>query len=580
MSRLRTWFLNLFIVFITAIIAAHLVWTYSPVKNDIKQKIISELRPYLGESFLLHDFTVGLGHISFHEVTTTNVKHTYNLNLQEVRIGFDMLKLLWYEFKPLKVIETVTLKDPQLIVYQSPRKRIEGRSDSLSSNRVINSVLMNFQKIPNIDRILVNGANIIWELNDGQQLPLLGELNGYLVNTSNSDVDFDLVGKFYGSSNSVISLSGKFDLFHETMNSWLIMDDCPVSSDFPFLKNGVYTFDNAILNGEVHVSSKSFLVDSLKLFGNINARDFSAHIFNQHAVAENIDMEFMGQTISFKKFRGMAEDGNFEFQGVIENLLNPQIHWYLDVDHYSAKFLNNSHSIFENVIDGKLKAHAEFHGPLKKIQVTATATSDEIQFAVVPFRNVEAKLTYSSHLLEFSHVRADFRKFRTVGSGKVDFDKDHIRFIVKSDLRVPAETFDVVDKLNESEFILNTDFSGDIRKKQFYGSFDYSFANGNNVLFEGGGPYTLDDQFLYFTLHSIDLPDTVLVAGAVDKLFKDPTFKILSVRNFPVKECTSSPVVAETADDYRVNLFFEGPYNLLQGRMSVLSKQQNDSLIV
>jgi len=579
MSKLKSWFVNLFVVFITAIIAAHLVWTFSPIKNDIKQKIISELRPYLGESFLLHDFSLGFGHISFHEVTTTNEKRTYDLNLSEVRIGFNMLRLLWYEFKPLKVIETVTLKDPQLIVYQTPGKRIEVKSDSVSSNQVINDVLMNFQKIPNIDRILVNGANVIWELNGGKQLPLLGELNGYLVNISNNEVDFDLVGKFYGSSKSVISLSGKFDLFNETVNSWLIMDDCPISSDFPFLKNGIYAFDNAILNGEIHIFSNSFMVDSLKLVGSINAKDFSAYIFNQHAVAENIDIEFTGRSLHFKKFDGKAEDGNFEFEGAIENLFNPQIHWFLDVDQYSAKFLKNSHSIFENVLDGKLKAHAEFHGPVNKIQITANASAPEIQFAIVPFSNVEAELTYSDHILEFPHVRADFRKFRTVGSGKVNFDEDYLQFLVKSDLKIPAETFDVVDRLNESVFILNTDFSGDIRKKEFYGNFDYSFTNRSDILFKGNGPYTLDDQFLYFTLNSLDLSDTLLVAGAVDKLFSNPTFKILSVRNFPVKECTSSLVVADVADDCRVNFSFEGPYNLLEGRMSVLSKQRNDKTI-
>lgn len=579
MSKLRTWFFNLFVVFITGIIAAHLVWSYSPVKNEIKQKIISELRPYLGESFLLHDFSVGFGYISFHQVTTTNQKHTYDLNLQEVRIGFNMLKLLWYEFKPLKVMETVTLKDPQLIVYQTPGERIEVKADSVSSNQVINGILTNFQKIPNIDRILVNGASIIWELNGGKQIPLLDELSGYLVSTSSNEVDFDLLGKFYGSSNSVISLSGKFDIFKETVNSWLIMDDCPISSDFPFLKNGIYTFDNAILNGEVHIFSNSFLVDSLKLLGTINAKDFSAYIFNQHAIAENIDMEFSGQTLHFKKFSGKAEDGNFEFEGIIENLFNPQIHWFLDVDHYSAKFLKNSHSIFENVLDGKMKAHAEFYGPLNKVRVTANASAPNIQFAVVPFSNVEATLTYSDHILEFSHVRADFRKFRTTGSGKVNFDEDYLHFLVKSDLKIPAETFDIVDKLNESLFLLNTDFSGDIRKKQFYGNFDYSFTNGSDILFRGKGPYTLDDQFLYFTLNSLGLPDTVLVAGAVDKLFSDPTFKILSVRNFPVNECTSSPVVADVAKDYRVNLFFEGPYDFLEGRMSVLSKRRNDRTV-
>lgn len=577
---IRRWLFNIFIIAITAIIAVHLVWRFSPVKGNIKNEIITKLRPYLGESFLLHDFSVGLGHISFHEVTTTNEKHTYDLNLQEVQIGFSVLKLLFYEFDPLKVIENVTLKDPHLIIYQAPGERkLQVKTDSLSRNQVINDALMNFQKIPNIDRILVSGGDLIWELNDGKQIPILDNLNGYLVNSSTTDVDFDLIGKFYGSLNSEISLNGRFDLLNEKLNAWLIMDDCQVSSDFPFLKNGIYTLENAVMNGEIHVFSNTFILDSLKLTGNVQTTKFSGYIYDQYVTAEKFDTELIGQILQFKKFSGKIEDGDFEFEGVIENLFNPQVHWYADVENYSAKFLKNSHDIFENVLDGKLKAHGEFHGALKHIEITATANAPEIQFAVVPFSNVEAELTYSNHLLKFPSVRADFRKFRTQGSGEINFDNDQLNFILQSDLEIPEETFEIVDKLNEGLFVLKTNFSGDIKTKQFYGNFRYSFTNNKESLFEGWGPYTLDNQFLYFTLNSEDLKDTVLIAGAVDKLFNNPTFKVLSVRNFPIKECTSSPVIADVANDYRVNLFMEGPYNSLEGGINILDKQQNNKTI-
>lgn len=584
MVRLRNWFLHLFIVFLTSIVAIHLVWTYSPVKKNLKESIITKLRPYLGEAFLLHDFSVGFGYISFHKVTTTNEKQTYDLNLQEVRLSYNMLKLMWYEFDPLKAVETVTLTNPRLIIYQkSDDRTISVKADSAAPSQVLNKILVNFQKIPNIDRIQVSNAEIVWELNDtngsGNQLPVLDRLNGYLVNTSANEVDFDLVGKFHGAANSSISLIGSMELVKENLRAWLIMDDCQVSDDFPFLKNGIYSFERATLDGAIYIYSHSFSLDSVALNGNVKAKDFSAYIFNQHAIAESFDMSFSDQTLEFKKFNGTVEDGQFTFNGIIEDLSHPRIHWYLDVRDFSAKYMKNSHNIFENVLDGKMDAHAEFSGPLHKIKIAANATSPEIQYAIVPFTNVEAELTYSDHLLEFSHVRADFKKFRTQGAGYVNLDKNRIAFQLRSDLQVPPETFEVVDKLNESRFVLNTDFGGDVHTRQFYGNFNYSFENKDEILFEGSGPYTLDNQFLYFTLQSPALTDTLLIAGAVDQLFNNPTFKTLSVRNSPVQECTSSPVIAEIANDYRINLLFNGPYNNLQGKMSVLSKLQNDATI-
>ena len=580
MLKLRRWLFNIFIVATTAVVAVHLVWKYSPLKDKIKNEIITKLRPYLGDSFLLHDFSIGLGYISFHQVTTTNKEHTYDLNLQEVRIGYNIPKLLFHEFEPLKVIETVTLKDPLLIIYQEPGgRKITVKTDSISPNQVINRALVNFQKIPNIDRILVTGGNLIWESDSNKQIPILDNLEGYLVNSSQNNVDFDLIGKFYGTSSSVISLNGRFDLFNEKLNAWLIMDDCQISSDFPFLKNGFYNLEDAILNGEIHLFSNSFVLDSLKLVGNIKAKNLTGYIFNQYAIADDFDMEFSGQSLNFRKITGKVEDGDFEFEGIIQDLFKPQIHWYLDVKNFSAKYLKNSHSIFENVLDGKLKAHAEFQGPLNHIRITANADAPKILFAVVPFTNVETELTYSNHVLEFPHVRADFRKLRTQGSGEVNFDENRIKFLLKSDLKISEKTFQIVDKLNEALFVLRTNFSGDIKTKQFFGNFRYSFTNGDEDLFGGWGPYTLDNQFLYFTLNSELLTDTVLVAGAVDQLFSNPTFKILSIRNFPVKECTSSPVVADVANDYRVNLFLEGPYNFLEGRLNVLSKLQNNRTI-
>jgi len=571
MKKFRTSLSYFTIFIISAIISVYLVWNYTPLKEDIRTTLILKLRPYLGEDFLLHDFSLGLGYIAFHGVTTRNDQHTYQVNLEEIRFNYDVIQLIRYNFEPLKVLKSVTLKNPKLLLYQSGDRRISVKQDSLSTDQMVQKILANFQKIPSIDRAHVQNAQVHWELRNGKQLPVFDEMNGYLIHLNEGNIRLELVGKFYGSSSSSITFDGIVDLSNETIDADLNLNECSFSSEFPFLKNGIYIFENGLLNGQVGLHSNGFYLDSLQIFGQVNLKNLSFFIFNQHAITENCNVIFNGKNITFERFAGKLEEGEFEFEGTLENIFNPRVHWKVDVHNFPVKYLKQSHNIFEYAADGILTGQGEFHGSLDSIQVVASVSSPEILYSVVPFKNLEAELSYYRDILQFSHIRADFKEFSTKGSGEVNFETDNLKFLLNSELDVSEETFSVVDKLNSSKIIINSHIAGPFPAKRFYGTFEYFFRKADRLLIKGVGPFTLHDQFLNFMVESTNLPDPIHISGSVEHLFSNPTVKILQANDLPIEEFTSNTVVANLAKKYIVNLVMNGPYDSLFGSVNVES---------
>ncbi|MEJ2635812.1 MAG: hypothetical protein P8184_11030, partial [Calditrichia bacterium] len=65
----NTWVIYFFVILFTAILSINLVWRLTPIKEEINNSIRERLRPYLGESFNMNDFSLGFGYISFYNVT-------------------------------------------------------------------------------------------------------------------------------------------------------------------------------------------------------------------------------------------------------------------------------------------------------------------------------------------------------------------------------------------------------------------------------------------------------------------------------------------------------------------------------
>lgn len=576
MKHKRSWHFYLFIILISAALGWYLLWNFTPVKTEIKTLLVKKLQPYLGELFLINDFSPGFNSLSFYKLRAADENATFSLELEEIRISFNPLKLIIHKFQIPHCITSVTLVNPKFNLYYSEKSAPAGNG-AIPMEKLFQDIFSSIQKFPAINYISIEDGGIYLKTSGSKEFPLLNRLAGRVSYSSRAEqADLSLRGEFLGAANSSITLTGAVDFPARNLSADLILDECIITSNWPFWKLGFLQLENARLVGRLGITNRGFSPDSLAVEGIIRVRDFSIYIHNQHARAAEFNLRFSRRGVVIEPFACEIEDGVGEFSGAVPDLFRPEADWNLEVAQYSAANLKKSHSIFEYAYQGKIAGRAAFNGPFDSLKITANLRCPALLYAVVPFDNVQLSLKYNtqSKLMEFPYLRADFMKFRTQGTGAVDFVDHRIKLDLDSDITVEENYFSILDALNGGKIMLHTDFGGDFNAKLFGGVFKYQVHGQDSLFVKGRGPFILQDQFFDFALHSEELTDDFAIKGTVRNLFSDPEVARLEVNDFPALRFTQNPLAAGFLTGRAVNFDFTGPYNLLHARMNIGSRER------
>ncbi len=534
------------------------------------------MRPLIGEAFFLNDFSIGFGTVTFYNAKVTTAPQNYVVNLQEIKVGINLPRLITFQFDPFKLVKYIKFYKPQLVLYEDSRRDSLQTKDSLSADFTISGILTHLEKFPDVKNIKIENGEILWRARSGKRIPLFKQLEGFIVNVSTNALVMNLQGRLFGADESDVVVKGMIDFKNQNWRSQFFLNNCLITSRLPFVNEKNFVLNRAKATGTIYLSSSSFDLAKLQLGGKVTLKDVEGLVFNQKITIPSSQLEFQDQSILIPPLQGFLEKGEATFSGRVDSVLHPLVDWQLKVRGYAASDLKKSHDIFEYVEDGTVAGEFHFSGALRNMTIEGTATSPAIQYAVIPFHNVQMRLVYHDRLLKFPFAEADFKKFRTRGNGWVNFNSDTLNFNFYSDLTVPQKTFKIFDELNQASFKLLTSFNGDFSTKAFGGYFQYRFEQPDSMLFSGQGPFKLNDQHFVFNLYSQDLPDTLLVQGTIDELFSDPYFKILEFKKIPVQQLTSNPLIQSLAARYNFHAYFAGPYDYLNGKLNVYDKRKDD----
>ncbi len=580
MAKKSSWHFYTFIIAFSAILVVHVLWTYTPIKNEVKATIIERLQPYLGESFIINDFEVGVNSITFYKIRATNKAATFTLDLRKIRIGFNLYQLLINGLDPFKTITSVTFINPRLNLY-SGGKLPERRSPGLTPEEIMEEILLNIEKFPEIDFITVANGEIYW-MSPEDNIPLLSRLGGRINYVTNrKEVNLDLRGKFLGVEQSSLNLYGNLNFEDQNWGAKLLLDDCEVTSDLPFWRFNWWEIDHARLFGGILIENPNYSLDSLRFSGNVEIADLTTRFWKQEAEASLANVRFENRGLIIEPFEARIEQGRGRFGGEIKDLLDPHVDWTLEIEDYDAADLKKSHNVFEFAYEGKIHGVGKFSGPLKQMVIDADLAAPNLLYSVVPFNTCKARFRYHTKpkQMDFEYLRADFYKWRTQGVGDINFKDFSIRLDLNSDIWVPTGYFNYLTGLNEGTIKLDTDFQGDFTSRFFYGDFKWSANSLDETLAYGSGPFTLDDQLFKFNIKSDNLPTPVRMSGVFEQIFSEPLIRIMNVRDFPVKEFTFNPLIANAVEGTHFDFYFAGPYELLQAKVKVQSEDRITDLV-
>ena len=570
----RSWHFYLLVVTFSVMILGYLLWTFTPIKNEVRAIIISELQPYLGESLLINDFSIGWNSVSFYRVRAADENNTFSLDLEEIRVGVNFLKVFRNGFSPTGLIESVTVVKPHLSLYYTEDTRLKTR-EGVSLEKVFEEIITNIQKFPEIDSVEIQDGGMDLQMIENRRFPLLSDLDGRLKYRANSKIiDLNLEGRFLGADSSMIHLAGEVDFTKKKWLADLYLEECLINSNWPFWPFDFWQIENANLHGNVQVNSRTFSLDSLSFAGDIQVNDFSVYLYNQHITAPHFVLNLDRHSLNIAPFDCQVEDGRGTFRGVIADIFRPEADWRLDVRDVSVKYLKQSHSIFEYAYEGKMKGWGTFKGPFKNLDIEAEMHSPDLLYAVVPFNRDTVRLAYntSTKLLNLKDIRASFFEFRTEGYGTVDFKTNLINLNLESVVEVPERYFSILNDLNQGKVTLSTTFGGNFITKKFNGNFDCQAYSQDSLLVRAVGPYSLDDQLFQYSLFNEDLRDDFQVEGIIENVFSDPYFKKMQVKDFPLRKFTRNPLIADFMIGRYNNYYLAGPYDYLSTKMNIVSQ--------
>ena len=585
-SKPPSWLFYTFIITFSVLLIFFLVWRYTPVKDEVEARIIRQLQPYLGESFYITDFSIGSDNLSFYNVRAANPGAGFSVEFAEIRFSFAPSKLLTYNFDPVKTINNVKLIRPQVTLYYSDEPR--QINPDLSLEKVFEEIITNIKKFPEIDHVKIRDGSVVlqmpWQTTLAEkQIPLFSGLNGRLdYLASNEEVTLALDGELLGTENSGIKLTGYVDFGFKRWEATVDFLESYVTSNLPFWKINFWQIENARLSGSVQVINEHFDMDSLMFNGDVQVKDMRMAIYNQHTEIDSFYLRFEGQDVLIDTFDCRIEDGRARFGGMLYNVLHPEADWRLSVWDFSASHLKQSHSIFEYAYEGKVAGNAHFSGPIKTMDIHAEARCPDLLYAVVPFNTVRTRLDYNvrEKILRFPYLRADFFEFRTQGTGYVNFNTDTLSLDLASDIEVPDDYFNWMTGLNNGKVLVDTDFYGNFRQKDFRGGFVYQGVGVDTLLAIGRGPFTLDDQLLRFNVRTDDVDDDFQLSGVIHKLFSGPQIEILDFNDFPMSQLSYNPVVKSFLDKRHIHMFFSGPYYSLATKAKLVPEDDQLRQIV
>lgn len=572
--RKNNWVFYFFILLFTAILSINLVWRFTPIRSEISLTLQDGLKPYLGKTFAVNDFSLGFGYMSFYNITAGSKDGNYILNLDEIQVGYSIHKLIYNKLDPLRVIESITFKNPRLILLTDKKDTI--RSTEMEPVDIAN-IISGFQKLAEIDRVLIQNGQILWGKSNKELTKFVSKLDGYLVINSRMKANLNLRGELFESSQKDFSLKGNINFIDNNWEMWAQIEKSEIKKSLPFLNSENFSVEEAHLSGNLHLVSSTFNIRDVDVRGDIKVQNMYALLFGQQLNTQDYDIKFNGQEMILDSVKGSVEDGSFDLTGNLGTIFQPGLYLGIDFENYSAKDLVISAPILELLNQGKISGKINIEGPATDLTIRGNIYSDTLYYSIVPFHDAILNFIYKDKIWNFLNIKTTSIGLNHSGTGKIDFNSMKMALNIFSVRHIGTEAFKIITKLNNTEMSYFTVVEGDFPTQTFLGDIHAVFHHQIDSLLNMDAHFKLVKNRI--TVQSTkSFPEKLSLYADVTNLWDNPTFNILELKNFPFDSLSYNQGVKWLSQNFRNDFYFSGPVNFPTMKVNFSKKNSKEIL--
>jgi hypothetical protein len=440
--RSRPWILivTLSICFISLV--TYYSWTIFKANEKIKNYLLSQLRPILGEQCDIAQLDMALGAVHLKGVNIVFKNKQYALWIEDLRIGYSLASLVKNRFRPQKSPQDIIFINPKLTIFSLPRSNSPATPmfpDSLKS-----SYWTKVQEFEFLKRITVSKGAIVYCDTLNNKIQLAGDIDGWISTRDIDQARLRLVGKLFQSNNYNLRLNGEIDIIHTNLTSLQInLVDFEWKERNPFFIPAYLKIEQGKVNGDVTITEK-ISSQGFDIVGKLLIRDGIFSFPNQKLSVTNINLDAQIYDWNF-----VITKSNLNFngslvtiEGKINNLLAPQFDLQiksekLDLANFQDSFvkLKNWNVIGQPQLS--LSIQQSYNHPL----LSGILECPLISINKIPFNSVKFNVNYQDSVLNLDITSIRHKTLNLFGKGKVAFKTSNplLEFDLKTSGKIPEQ---------------------------------------------------------------------------------------------------------------------------------------------
>jgi len=411
----RRWVLVIALILSIIIFGVYFTWKITKADQKIKIALLKKVQPFLTDDSDIENISVSLNSISLRGVKVAPKNRNFYVNIEEVRLGYNLFNLLKYRFNLQKLAHQIVLVHP---VFTIERFDLSGK-DLFENGQALDykKVVKEFSRVK---KVAVSDAEFFIQDSLGNRKRFANALDGWLYSDPADSSVITLSGNLFGVKGTdnlkldskVNLLSGEYKYLHV-----YIKESDLTSSDVPFFLPEYLQVNSGKVEGEFKMQAEGKQAGYFNLKnGSFSFRDFALLLDNV-----NVNTSINDSSVLVNGSVGNFCNSSLDISGVVENVINFNVDLYAQCTDIDFKTL--SRSIFPQrdiPLKGKGNFSFKVRGPVNDPEIRGDMFSSDLQTAGIDFPDFQMHVNVENKILNFKSTSQDSAKLHLVSTGTVD----------------------------------------------------------------------------------------------------------------------------------------------------------------
>ncbi|MBN1558876.1 translocation/assembly module TamB domain-containing protein [candidate division KSB1 bacterium] len=370
--RKRRWALFAFIIMLAFIFLSLESWRFFKANEKLKDYILAEFRPIVGEQLSISKVHVSFGNIHILGVRFAAPAKSISIDIRDLRIGYSFFNLLVRGFHPQYISQDALFIGPTITI--NPADSLLPADDLAGAAELTRQLSLpaDFKNLDFFNHISIKDGDIVYIQDNEKIVPLAHSVQGGIYKQKGDSLLIDLDGAFFNSRERNIRLVGSGD-FHKRIitNVQATLTNYALQHGLPLLSEDMIVLDRGELTGLVNVQWLE-RKGQYRVTGDLEIHDAAGDVFTGKLAISDMFSKLIlhDNKIIIEESEQIVNNSRVTIAGELENVADP----LLNITGESAHFDLGAFSAilgpqFTGQISGTAALQVSVRGPLDNIVI-------------------------------------------------------------------------------------------------------------------------------------------------------------------------------------------------------------------